>query len=76
MFATKAQRIAAIRAAWTAVGVFLTSLLGGWMLADDLQLWDKPVLGTALVATVTVLFARGGIEGAVDKGTTTVKPKP
>jgi len=75
LFATKAQRIAAYRAAWTAIGIFLTTWLTAWLMNDAAGLFDKLVIGPAIVAGLGVIFVRGGIEGTMDRGNTTVKPE-
>ena len=74
LFATKAQRIAAYRAAWMALGTFLSVWLGAWVINDASGLFDKLVIGPAIIAILPVVFGRGIIEGSIDKGNTTIKP--
>lgn len=73
LFATKAQRIAAYRASWTALGVFLTAWVTAWIINDG-GAFDKLVIGPPIAGMLTVIFARGGVEGVIDKGNTTIKP--
>jgi len=73
LFATKAQRIAAYRAVWTALGLFAVVMVGTWAVTDT-SIFDKPVLAPAIIAALGALGFRGGVEGRIDKGTTTIKP--
>jgi hypothetical protein len=76
LFETKAQRIAAYRAAWLALGTFLSVWIGAWLLNDAAGALDKTVIGPALVAVLPAIFGRGFVEGSIDKGNTTIKPSP
>lgn len=73
LFGTKAQRVAAYRGFWTALGLFAAVLFGTWAITDA-SLIDKPVLAPAIIAALAALGFRGGVEGAIDKGNTTIKP--
>jgi len=72
LFGSEAQRVAAIRAAWSAIGTGLLTLFITWGATSD-DLWSKAVIVPAVVAALSVLGFRGVAEGAIDKGTTTVK---
>lgn len=74
LFETKAQRIAAYRAGWLALGSFLSVWLGAWLINDTSGAFDKQVIGPALVAVLPVIFGRGLYEGSMDKGNQTIKP--